>query len=101
MNDVLLIALGSYAIVTALRLLAGRYDDRIAMRSNTKFILVLVAATGLAFLVNESATTDITDAVAEGLAGAGLATVIHRTHRWLGAMGDLYRLHVMNGARGR
>lgn len=98
MEDVVIIAFGTYAIVTAIRFLVGRYDDRIALKSSTKFVLVLVAAAGVALHVNFRSTEEF---VKEGLAGAGLATVIHRTHRWLGAMGDLYRLHVINGARRR
>lgn len=97
MEEILITALGTHVFVLGLRLLIERYDDRIAWKSLTKYICALVGATGLTLL--QSLTVD--GLAVNALAGAGLATVIHRTHRWLGAMGDLYRLHVLNGGRRR
>lgn len=90
-----LIVGGVYGLTTILRYILEMFTNR-AMTSLAK----LAVATGVAFSMTISLMQgeEANVVAATALAGLGGATILHRLHRFLGALGDWYRLQVVQGS---
>lgn len=60
----------------------------------SKMLLALGAGLVLAWCVTDS----LQDVLVAGVGAAGLAAMVHRTHRWMGSVGDVARISVVQAA---
>jgi hypothetical protein len=92
-TDAALLSLAIYASVWMLRALYEFATAR-TMTTPAKVLLVVLVTPGLSVLLFDEWEWSLIVTI---LAGVGGATVIHRLHRLLGAVGDVQRLQFMQG----
>lgn len=91
-----LIVGATFGITTITRYVLEMVTSR-AMTSITKLACATTAAIVISIALSKE--TDTTELVtAYSMAGLGGATILHRLHRFLGAMGDYYRMLVLSGS---
>jgi hypothetical protein len=95
LSNVLVVALAGYAGCTVIRFFGERMN--LVFSSMAKLGVAAVCSSGFAAVL----LTEPEDVVVVSLAGLGGATLVHRLHRLLGALGDRARLDVLQGSMRR
>ena len=91
----ILIVGATFGTTTIARYLLEMITSR-AATSITKLACATTAAVVISALV--MAAIGVYGVAAYAMAGLGGATILHRLHRFLGAMGDYYRMVVLSGS---
>jgi hypothetical protein len=93
-EDIIVVGAATFGVVSVVRLVLS--DVQWMTRPIAKILLVLVVAFALTPLLF-SGSVALDDGVLILFGGVGVATILHRLHRLLGAVGDRNRLEVLQG----
>lgn len=90
--DLLLVALGAFFFAELNKTILPW-----PLQAWTKLALVVLGAVGAAVLLTE----DVGDCAVLAAGGAGLASLVHKVHRTISAVGDAQQVTVLSTARPR